>query len=155
MARLFPPIGLWRDILIWLLDTDYLSILERGGSTALPIQIRLDQVPIDQIGTTIVNYEEQMRGWLSRAAQANIPTQLQKSYARLEAHVATFRALTVLSFNAQAASEFERLLKARIRIGTMDLRIAAICLANNATLLTRNSKDFGQVPGLKFEDWSV
>ncbi len=53
---------------MWLLDTDYLSILERGGSSALPLQIRLDQVPIDQIGTTIVNYEEQMRGWLSRAA---------------------------------------------------------------------------------------
>ena len=140
---------------MWLLDTDYLSILERGGSDALPIQMRLDQVPVDEVGTTIVNYEEQMRGWLSRAAQASTPTQLQRTYALLEDHVATFRALTVLSFDAQAASEFERLVKARIRIGTMDLRIAAICLANDATLLTRNSKDFGQVPELKFEDWSV
>ena len=140
---------------MWVLDTDYLTILERGGSTALSIQMRLDQVPIREIGTTIVNYEEQMRGWLSRAAQANMLTQLQKAYARLEEHMATFGALTVLSFDAQAATEFERLVKARIRIGTMDLRIAAICLANDATLLTRNLKDFGQVPGLKFEDWSV
>ncbi len=140
---------------MWLLDTDYLSILERGGSSALPLQMRLDQVPIGRIGTTIVNYEEQMRGWLSRAAQASTPAQLQKTYALLEDHVATFRALTVLSFNTQAANEFEQLLKAHLRIGTMDLRIAAICLANDATLLTRNLKDFGQVPGLKVEDWSV
>jgi len=140
---------------MWLLDTDYLSILERGGSPALSLQMRLDQVPVDRIGTTIVNYEEQMRGWLSRSAQANTPPQLQKAYALLEDHVATFGALTVLSFDTQAAHEFEQLTKARIRIGTMDLRIAAICLANNATLLSRNLKDFGQVPGLNVEDWSA
>ena len=140
---------------MWLLDTDYLSILERGGSAALPLQIRLDRVPIAEVGTTIVNYEEQMRGWLSRAAQANTPTQLLKAYARLEEHMATFRALAVLSFDAEAASEFEQLTKTHIRIGTMDLRIAAICLANNATLLSRNLKDFGQVPGLNIEDWSA
>ena len=140
---------------MWLLDTDYLSILERGGSNAMPIQMRLDKVPLAEIGTTIVNYEEQMRGWLSRSARASTPAQLQAIYALLEEHVATFHDLLVLSFTPQAASEFDQLLKLHIRIGIMDLRIAAICLANNATLLTRNAKDFGQVPGLKFEDWST
>lgn len=47
---------------MWLLDTDHLSILERGGSTALALQMRLGQVPAKQLATTIVNYEEQMRG---------------------------------------------------------------------------------------------
>jgi tRNA(fMet)-specific endonuclease VapC len=40
-----------------------------------------------------------------------------------------------------------------IRIGTMDLRIASITLAHDATLLTRNSVDFARVPGLRFENW--
>ncbi len=60
-----------------------------------------------------------------------------------------------LDYDAKAAAEFERLRQARIRIGTMDLKIAAIALANGATLLTRNLTDFGKVPNLRAEDWSV
>ncbi len=37
----------------------------------------------------------------------------------------------------------------------MDLKIAAIALANNATVLTKNIQDFGRVPGLGVEDWSL
>ncbi len=35
----------------------------------------------------------------------------------------------------------------------MDLRIACIVMAYDAVLLTRNTKDFEKVPGLKFENW--
>jgi tRNA(fMet)-specific endonuclease VapC len=36
----------------------------------------------------------------------------------------------------------------------MDLKIAAIALANKATLLTRNTADFSKVPALMTENWS-
>jgi tRNA(fMet)-specific endonuclease VapC len=35
----------------------------------------------------------------------------------------------------------------------MDLKIASIALANGATLLTRNTRDFQKVPGLQIENW--
>jgi lipopolysaccharide transport system ATP-binding protein len=37
--------------------------------------------------------------------------------------------------------------------GAMDLRIACIVIEHDAVLLTRNTVDFGKVPGLKFENW--
>jgi len=62
--------------------------------------------------------------------------------------------MVILTFNEASAVEFRKLRQARVRIGTMDLKIAAIVLAHGATLLTRNLVDFRKVPGLKIEDWT-
>jgi tRNA(fMet)-specific endonuclease VapC len=155
MARVSTPARRCEYFLIVILDTDHLSILERGGGTAIPLQLRLEQVSINEVCTTIINYEEQMRVWLAHTARAEAPIRMHAAYALLEKHIETFRDLDVLSFDAQAVSKFEILLEARVRVGTMDLKIAAICLAQRATLLTRNLKDFRQVPALQAEDWSV
>jgi len=34
-----------------------------------------------------------------------------------------------------------------------DFKIACICLAHDATLLTRNLADFKPIPGLRVENW--
>ncbi len=138
-----------------ILDTDMLSLLEQANSSALALQMRLDQIDDDEIVTSVITYEEQMRGWLAKSARADTTEKMLVVYERMQRHLQTFRDLTVLPFDIEAAHQFGKLRQARIRIGTMDLKIAAICLASDATLLTRNFKDFGQVPGLKFEDWSV
>ena len=108
-----------------------------------------------EVATTIISYEEQMRGWLSLASQAKTPPQITEAYAALQRHIASYRDASILDYDSAASEQFERLRQARIRIGISDLRIAAICLANNATLLPRNLRHFQQVPGLTVEDWSA
>lgn len=105
--------------------------------------------------TTIITYEEQMRGWLAWIAQAKSLIAQIERYSMLKRMVSSYAKISLLDFDRSAADEFERLKNQRIRIGTMDLKIAAIALANNATLLSRNLKDFGKVPGLKVEDWAA
>nr|MCC5639148.1 hypothetical protein [Nostoc sp. CHAB 5844] len=63
--------------------------------------------------------------------------------------------ITLLTFNQEAANHYAQFLYQKIRIGTQDLRIAAIAIANNAILVTRNQRDFSRVPGLQFEDWTI
>ena len=50
---------------------------------------------------------------------------------------------------------FDGLVAKRVRIATMDLRIASIALSQGLTLLTRNARDFSKVPGLAIEDWTI
>ena len=40
-----------------------------------------------------------------------------------------------------------------MRIGTQDLRIASVALSIDAVVLSRNLRDFRQVPGLRVENW--
>ena len=61
----------------------------------------------------------------------------------------------ILPFHDSAANLFRSLRAQKVRIGSMDLKIASIVLRHDALLLTRNAKDFRKVPGLKFEDWTT
>jgi tRNA(fMet)-specific endonuclease VapC len=49
---------------------------------------------------------------------------------------------------------YRDLVKQKLRIGAEDLKIAAIVLAHQATLVTSNRRHFDQVPGLQVEDWN-
>jgi len=61
----------------------------------------------------------------------------------------------VFYFDSTAATVYEGLLSQKLRLGTQDLRIAAIVLSQGAVLLTRNSQDFSQVPSLQIDDWTI
>jgi tRNA(fMet)-specific endonuclease VapC len=138
-----------------ILDTDHLSLLQRGSPEGLRIAERLRTLPPDDVATTIISFEEQVRGWLARLAQAKSIEREVSDYAQLRLLLRSYGALPVLEFGPAAAEEFRKLKDARIRIGTMDLKIAAIALAENGRLLTRNTSDFSKVPGLVYEDWSA
>lgn len=136
-----------------VLDTDHLSCLEwLGSADCRRLQSRLQQSDEDHV-TTIVTYEEQSRGWLAYIARAkSLPEQLD-AYGRLFRHLQLYLGMTVLEFDKSSAQQYQRLRSDRIHIGPMDQKIAAITLANNATLLSRNLKDFQKVPGLRVENW--
>jgi tRNA(fMet)-specific endonuclease VapC len=139
-----------------VLDTDSLSVMQSPGTAEREkLLARLDEVDPEEIATTIVTYEEQTRGWMAYKARAKNASQEIKAYAKLRKHVEDYRTMNVLDFDERASAEFQRLRHLKIRIGTMDLKIAATVLAKDATLLTRNLVDFRKIPGLKAEDWTT
>lgn len=136
------------------LDTDHLSVLERGGAGSERLRRRLQALIPDEVATTVVSYEEQTRGWLSYLAQARTLDDQVVAYGNLQRHLQVFCAVPLIAFDAAAATMLGHLQRQRLRIGTMDLKIASIALTRDAVLLSRNSTDFRQVPGLHVEDWT-
>jgi tRNA(fMet)-specific endonuclease VapC len=140
---------------MYLLDTDHVSMVDQDTRESFNLRRRLSAVPPEEVAVTIITYEEQMRGWLAYIARAKTTSLQVEAYRRLRSHVERYRKIPLIDFDGRAAAEFDRLRQARIRIGAMDLKIAAVALANDATLLTRNFSDFRKVPGLRVEDWAI
>jgi tRNA(fMet)-specific endonuclease VapC len=138
-----------------ILDTDVLSIVQRAeGPEYEKLVRRLDSAD-DEVAVSIITFEEQMRGWLAFIARAKSSKHQIRGYARLHALLEDFNTRPVLDFDPSCAAEFERLVRLKVRIGTMDLKIAAISIAYEALLLSRNLTDFRKVPGLRADDWTV
>jgi tRNA(fMet)-specific endonuclease VapC len=135
-----------------VLDTDHLAELDRGSSQGAALQRKLEDAG-DEVATTIISAEEQFRGWLAQIHRQRDPHEQIATYQRLQRRMAFFAAWHVLLWDTDAADILQGLRRQRVRIGTMDLKIASIVLAHDATLLSRNLRDFQQVPNLRVEDW--
>lgn len=138
----------------WILDTDHLSLLQRGNQ---PLLDRMSFHKQDRFAIAIVTAEEQLRGRLSTISKASNPSSklsLPLAYENLRMTIESLQEFEQINFALQAESIYYELREQKVRIGTQDLRIASIVLANQATLLTRNDRDFSQVPNLVIEDWT-
>ena len=139
-----------------ILDTDHLSVLRYPDTPrAVALTVRLDESPDRPFGTTIISVVEQFRGWSAEINRAKDVAQEVRAYDRLSHFIDLIRRMPVYPFDTAAAGVFVYLHQQKLRIGTMDLKIAAIALANGALLLTANRRDFTKVPGLRFENWLI
>ncbi|MCC3406923.1 MAG: type II toxin-antitoxin system VapC family toxin [Microcoleus sp. PH2017_10_PVI_O_A] len=137
---------------LWVLDTDHLSLLQRGYPQ---IRQRINAVNPEEIAITMVTVVEQLSGRLNQIKSANSENTLTFAYRQLRETLEDFRNINLLDFDRDAYNCYTDLVRQKIRVGTQDLRIAAIVISRNAVLVTRNRRDFERVPRLRFEDWTV
>ena len=138
-----------------LLDTDHATLLKYpSGIRRDRLREKLDRLPSEEtVAVTIVTVEEQMRGWLASLAKERTSQRQVAPYRELATLFEFYSQFTIVLFDDRAAIQFDVLRSAKIRIGTMDLKIAAIALVNQSLLLSANCHDFEQVPGLRIENW--
>ena len=137
---------------MFVLDTDTVTLIERGHER---VNERLAQAT-RAVVTTEITRMEILQGRFASVFKAEDGEQLLIARDRLEQAEARLQSVRMLLVDAASASEFDRLLatKGLRRIGRADLLIASIALANKATLVTRNRRDFQKVPGLQIENWA-
>jgi len=122
-----------------VVDTNILSLLLRGDPR---IVSRMASCNPDELAITIVNVEEMLNGWHARIRRAKTDEQFVKSYSFLREAVQFAAAVQILDFTNEAVHRFNELKQVHRRTGTKDLRIAAIVLANDATLANSQRTGF-------------
>lgn len=134
-------------------DTDVFTLLAHGDPSILA---RMLSVPLVDRTIPIVVVEEVLCGRLNSIQQSNAgkgKLTVEQAYELLEESLEELQPLRKLSYTAAAETLFADWRRQKIRVGTRDLRIAAIAVSHGAKLVTRNIRDFGLVPGLTVEVW--
>jgi len=136
-----------------LLDTDHLSVFtdERNPRHEL-LNTRMEAA-VEQVACTIVSVEEVLRGWLAIIHRLRDVHRQLPAYLRLGQLFDVLSDWEIVPFDERAANQFVGLRRQRIRIGTMDLKIASIALVNDALLVSANLRDYSLVPELRCENW--
>ncbi|QIG80270.1 type II toxin-antitoxin system VapC family toxin [Stakelama tenebrarum] len=122
----------------YLIDTNIAIRLMRGGSSR--IEHRIASLGQGAVALSAISHAELMQGIGRHGAEA---------VTRLEGLLET---IPVLPFDDTAARALPRAQKAK---GRMDRMIAAHALTLDCCLVTANTRDFRDVPGLRIEDWTI
>jgi tRNA(fMet)-specific endonuclease VapC len=136
---------------LFVLDTDCLTLLLHGQTEICKQAAAHD--PAD-LAVTIVTVEETLTGWYSQIRRAKKDDQLIRAYAALQQAVEFSGRIRILPFDGAAILRFHELRSAKPRVGTNDLRIAAVVLVHGAVLVSRNLRHFKGIPGLQIQDWA-
>lgn len=140
---------------MYVLDTDHISVLQHGEEPARgDLRARMNALDESAFFLTIVSFHEQVLGWNAYIQRHRSVDRTVHAYRMYEDMLDEYASAQLLSFDGRAAKEFVRLSELRLRLGVTDLPIAAIVIANEMTLLSRNLKDFQRVPDLRVEDWT-
>lgn len=140
---------------LYILDTDHVSLLLQGNQA---IVSKVAQV-YPNLAITIITVQEIFNGWVVKINDRGESANLVNLYTKLWTTQEYFKAVTIINFDNAAYTVYNNLLKENQQLNKKrlqkDLRIASIALSRNAIMITRNQKDFSQIPALKLEDWTL
>ena len=135
-------------------DTDVLSDILRGVPALVARAALID--PSEQ-AVPVVVVGEIIRGRFAVIRQAEAgkgKVDLPQAYDLFDQNFRALASTRTLPYTAAAHALVEQWRKAKIRVGTNDMRIAAICIDHGATLVTRNARDYALIPGLTLDVWT-
>jgi len=136
---------------LYVFDSDILSLLQTGNPTVLA---RASKCAPGEIAIAVITVEEQIRGWFTLVRRAKKPPQVAFAYQQLADRVSDLSRMRILPYSERAIAMYGLMKKAKLRIDANDMRIAAIAMEHDGVVITRNVRDFCQIPDVKYEDWS-
>lgn len=135
----------------YILDSDILTLFQFGHAA---VTQHARSHPPAMLAVTVISVDEMLTGWYTKVRRAKTPPQIARAFGQLTDAVSFLAAVQIQTFTEPAVLRYVGLRTSFRRLDKNDLRIAAIVLESGDTLVTRNTKDFQQIPGLRVDDWS-
>jgi tRNA(fMet)-specific endonuclease VapC len=139
-------------MLRYVLDTDHLTLYDHAS---VAVWRHFSAKAVGSVSISAVTVEEYLRGRLAALSRHKSGPLQVLAYARLVESLHLFQQFPIVPFDSVCEAEYQRLRRLRLRIGSQDLRIAAIALVHQLIVVSGNQSDFAQIPGLTLEDWSA
>jgi tRNA(fMet)-specific endonuclease VapC len=136
------------------IDTDVFTAVMYGKASVVA---RLEAIPVEDQSIPVVVLEEILRGRLNAirlAESGKDRTSLEVAYDLFRRSVIDSKSYRILKYSTEATDRVNEWKRQKIRVGTLDMRIAAIAVVHGARLVTMNRQDFRRLPGLDVEYWT-
>lgn len=134
-------------LLKYLLDTN--ACIRYISGRSVPLRDKMIATPVVEIAVCSIVKAEMFYGSMKS----------QKPIESLKEQNKFLRRFDSLPFDDDAALIFgeirAELAKKGTPIGSYDMQIAAIAVANDLTLVTHNTNEFSRISRLQIEDWEI
>lgn len=132
---------------LYMLDTNMASYIIKGEPVAVRDHLR--KVPMSSVCISTITQAELLRGVAKKPDAKRLPIAVKEFLLRVE----------ILPWDSDAAEIYAHLRTAceseGLPLGTMDMLIAAHCLAAGAVLVTNDQAFYRVKHHLSLEDWTI
>ncbi|MBX9583105.1 MAG: type II toxin-antitoxin system VapC family toxin [Gemmataceae bacterium] len=140
-------------MMTYLVDTDTFSLYAAEHPKVVPAVMRYRKT--DSVVLPVIAVREVWRGLVALVDKARTSEREAAAYDLMTETVNDLREWPVVGFPLAAIRRYVELKQQKLNVGANDLKIGAIALEAGATVVTRNRRDFGRIPGLQIVDWSA
>ena len=135
-----------------LFDTDTLTHFSHGNDN---VRRRIAAAGEAELAIAVVTRNEVLRGRADSLLKAADENELRKAAERFQRTEELLSAFVIVGFDEVSIAHFGTLRRRKEfnKMGRADMLIACIALACNALLVTRNTRDYKDVAGLRLDNW--
>jgi predicted nucleic acid-binding protein len=135
-----------------LLDTDTVTHFSYGNAN---VRRKIEEAGDEELAVSVLTRNEILRGRADNLLKAANEAELRKAAERFRQAEELLSDFVVVGIDEDSIRHFGRLRKQKNlkRMGRADMLIACIALAHDALLVTRNTKDYKDIAGLRMENW--
>lgn len=119
-----------------------------------PITVRIVRAEPRSIVISMVTVSEMMKGVLNLLQRMEKVGRDVAGFEEMDRFYRAWQIFPIAPHTEEAHALFSAFSPAVRRIGRPDCQIAAIAIASDYTVVTRNVRHFAQIPGAVYEDWT-